>query len=184
MSFSANPAPLGLPSLHHDRGRYRDPVFEAASECGMPTSSVLVVRDEPDAVSLIEQIGIDNVMAETDYPHTDSSWPNSGDLMASGSPPAVPASLERVSGGCLAPSFACGLCSFVCLWRGGGQCSPAVLAWAAASAGVPVKGSPWPGSSRLALMVPSAVREARAARLSWVNAREGMVGPWWPVMPS
>ena len=27
---------LGLPSLHHDRGRYWDPVFEAASECGMP----------------------------------------------------------------------------------------------------------------------------------------------------
>jgi hypothetical protein len=98
VSFSANPAPLGLPSLHHDRGRYRDPVFEAASECGMPTSSGCFI-DEPDAVSLIEQIGIDNVMAETDYPHTDSSWPNSGDLMASGSPPAVPASLERVSGG-------------------------------------------------------------------------------------
>jgi hypothetical protein len=38
--------------------------------------------DEPDAVSLIEQIGVDNVMAETDYPHTDSSWPNSGDLMS------------------------------------------------------------------------------------------------------
>ena len=37
--------------------------------------------DEPDAVSLIEQIGVDNVLAETDYPHTDSSWPNSGDLI-------------------------------------------------------------------------------------------------------
>ena len=201
VSFSENPAPLGLPSLHHDRGRYWDPVFEAASECGMPlcthfgSSSSLVKTsaetpmiatvamnptslllstidwlfsgilprfpdlkiclsegglgwipwvlqrsdytldrqrywaasgevegdmlsgvsisdsatkdggttetldysippsqlfrdhifgcfiDEPDAVSLIEQIGVDNVLAETDYPHTDSSWPNSGDLM-------------------------------------------------------------------------------------------------------
>jgi predicted TIM-barrel fold metal-dependent hydrolase len=25
----------------------------------------------------IESIGVDNVMIETDYPHTDSSWPNS-----------------------------------------------------------------------------------------------------------
>jgi predicted TIM-barrel fold metal-dependent hydrolase len=197
ISFSENPAPLGLPSLHHDRGRYWDPVFDAASECGLPlcthfgSSSSLVKTsdetpmiatvamnptslllstidwlfsgilprfprlkiclsegglgwipwvlqrsdytldrqrywaasgelegdmlsgvsmkdrsatqaldysvppsqlfrdhifgcfiDEPDAVSLIEQIGVDNVMAETDYPHTDSSWPNSGDLIS------------------------------------------------------------------------------------------------------
>jgi predicted TIM-barrel fold metal-dependent hydrolase len=37
--------------------------------------------DETDAVPLINQIGVDNVLAETDYPHTDSSWPDSGDLM-------------------------------------------------------------------------------------------------------
>ena len=37
--------------------------------------------DEPDAVSLIEQIGIDNVMAEADYPHTDSSWPHTLETM-------------------------------------------------------------------------------------------------------
>lgn len=197
VSFSENPAPLGLPSLHYDRGRYWDPVFEAATECGMPicthfgSSSSLVktseetpmiatiamnptslllstidwvfsgilprfpdlkiclsegglgwipwalqrsdytmdrqrfwatsgdlegdqltgVRradgndapqldysimpselfrrhmfgcfiDEPDAVPLIEQIGVDNVMAEADYPHTDSSWPNSGAVIS------------------------------------------------------------------------------------------------------
>ena len=69
---------------------------------------------------------------------------------------------------------------------GGQRCQrrPALRAWAAASAGVPVNGSPCPGSSRPALMVSSVAREARAARLSWVNARETTVGPWWPVMPS
>jgi len=195
VSFSENPAPLGLPSLHHDRGRYWDPVFEAAAECGMPlcthfgsSSSLMKTSaetpmiatvamnptslllstidwlfsgilprfpdlkiclsegglgwipwvlqrsdytldrqrywaasgeiegdmldgvsisqnageqldysippsqlfrdhiygcfiDEPDAELLIAQIGIDNVMVETDYPHTDSSWPNSGELL-------------------------------------------------------------------------------------------------------
>src|SRR5205814_1431995 len=28
-------------------------------------------------VTAIEKIGVDNVMIETDYPHTDSTWPNS-----------------------------------------------------------------------------------------------------------
>jgi predicted TIM-barrel fold metal-dependent hydrolase len=196
ISWTENPAPLGLPSLHHDDGRYWDPLFEAASECQMPIclhfgSSSSLVRtseetpmiatiamnpislmlstidwlfsgilprfpdlkiclsegglgwipwvlqrsdhtletqkywalrgegagdmltgatmvagaemqqldysippselfrehiyacfiDEPDAVSLITQIGVDNVMAEVDYPHTDSSWPDSAELM-------------------------------------------------------------------------------------------------------
>ena len=33
--------------------------------------------DEDFGVSVIDDIGVDNVMIETDYPHTDSSWPNS-----------------------------------------------------------------------------------------------------------
>jgi predicted TIM-barrel fold metal-dependent hydrolase len=33
--------------------------------------------DEPQGAKLIETIGVDNVMVEADYPHTDSSWPNS-----------------------------------------------------------------------------------------------------------
>jgi predicted TIM-barrel fold metal-dependent hydrolase len=33
--------------------------------------------DEPHGAQDIEYIGVDNVMIETDYPHTDSSWPNS-----------------------------------------------------------------------------------------------------------
>jgi predicted TIM-barrel fold metal-dependent hydrolase len=195
LSWSENPAPLGLPSLHHDNGRYWDPLFEAAAECKMPIclhfgSSSQLVRtsaetpmiatiamnptslmlttidwlfsgilprfpdlkiclsegglgwipwallrsdhtletqkfwalrgegggdmltgtmmagkelqeldysipptelfrkhifacfiDEPNAASLIHEIGVDNVMAEVDYPHTDSSWPDSATLM-------------------------------------------------------------------------------------------------------
>jgi predicted TIM-barrel fold metal-dependent hydrolase len=36
--------------------------------------------DEEFGVSVIDDIGIGNVMIETDYPHTDSSWPNSQEL--------------------------------------------------------------------------------------------------------
>jgi predicted TIM-barrel fold metal-dependent hydrolase len=32
--------------------------------------------EDPFGVASIEKIGIDNVMIETDYPHTDSTWPN------------------------------------------------------------------------------------------------------------
>jgi predicted TIM-barrel fold metal-dependent hydrolase len=33
--------------------------------------------DEIQGAAAIESIGVENVMIETDYPHTDSSWPNS-----------------------------------------------------------------------------------------------------------
>jgi predicted TIM-barrel fold metal-dependent hydrolase len=33
--------------------------------------------DEPNGARMIDHIGVDNVMVEADYPHTDSSWPNS-----------------------------------------------------------------------------------------------------------
>ena len=33
--------------------------------------------DEEFGTQCIDDIGIGNVMIETDYPHTDSSWPNS-----------------------------------------------------------------------------------------------------------
>jgi predicted TIM-barrel fold metal-dependent hydrolase len=32
--------------------------------------------EDPFGVASIEKIGVDNVMIETDYPHTDSTWPN------------------------------------------------------------------------------------------------------------
>jgi predicted TIM-barrel fold metal-dependent hydrolase len=198
VSFSENPSPLGLPSIH-DKSRYWDPVFAAASDAGMPlcthfgSSSKLVTTsddtpiiasiamnpislalacidwlfsgnlqrfpdlklcmseggigwipwalersnytydrqrfwasgktmtgdmlggvevdtaadaaeaaefdvvpselfrqhifgcfiDEPEGAKMIEQVGVDNVMVEADYPHTDSSWPNSIEISRS-----------------------------------------------------------------------------------------------------
>lgn len=37
--------------------------------------------DDPVGVHCIDFLGVDNVMAETDYPHSDSSWPDSIELM-------------------------------------------------------------------------------------------------------
>jgi predicted TIM-barrel fold metal-dependent hydrolase len=53
-AFSENPEPLGLPTIH-DPSRYWDPVMAAAN-------------------------GTDNVMVEVDYPHSDTTWPNSIDI--------------------------------------------------------------------------------------------------------
>lgn len=36
--------------------------------------------DEPSSIVNIDRIGLDHVMFETDYPHTDTSWPNSQQL--------------------------------------------------------------------------------------------------------
>jgi len=33
--------------------------------------------DDPSAMRLLDVIGVDHVMLETDFPHTDSTWPNS-----------------------------------------------------------------------------------------------------------
>ena len=38
--------------------------------------------DDPSAIALRERIGIDRLMLETDYPHADSTWPNTQDLVA------------------------------------------------------------------------------------------------------
>ena len=38
--------------------------------------------DDPVGVRLLDLIGEDNVMVETDYPHTDGTWPNSIELIS------------------------------------------------------------------------------------------------------
>jgi predicted TIM-barrel fold metal-dependent hydrolase len=35
------------------------------------------IIEDHHAISSIEEIGEDNIMIETDYPHSDSTWPNS-----------------------------------------------------------------------------------------------------------
>lgn len=52
VAFSENPSPLGLPSIH-DKGRYWDPVFDAAASAGMPLcthlgSSSSLPKTSPD----------------------------------------------------------------------------------------------------------------------------------------
>ena len=38
--------------------------------------------DDPHGVRSIEEIGVDNVTYETDYPHSDSTWPDSARIAA------------------------------------------------------------------------------------------------------
>jgi predicted TIM-barrel fold metal-dependent hydrolase len=37
---------------------------------------------DPVGLTLLDHIGVDNVMYEVDFPHTDSSWPNSQHVAA------------------------------------------------------------------------------------------------------
>ena len=33
-------------------------------------------------MSLLDEVGVDNVLFETDYPHSDSTWPHSREMAA------------------------------------------------------------------------------------------------------
>jgi predicted TIM-barrel fold metal-dependent hydrolase len=37
--------------------------------------------DDRHGAASIEEIGVENVMVECDYPHGDSSWPHTGELI-------------------------------------------------------------------------------------------------------
>ena len=64
-------------------GRGGELTSVAASSFDRPPSQVFREHiygcfiEEQFGVDVIDYIGIDNVMIETDYPHTDSTWPNS-----------------------------------------------------------------------------------------------------------
>jgi predicted TIM-barrel fold metal-dependent hydrolase len=38
--------------------------------------------DDPTTLRIRDRIGVDHIMVETDYPHADSSWPETQDLLA------------------------------------------------------------------------------------------------------
>lgn len=38
--------------------------------------------DDPTSMRVLDRIGVDNVMLEVDYPHPDSSWPNTHELLS------------------------------------------------------------------------------------------------------
>lgn len=61
--------------------------------------------DDPSAVPLLDRIGLDHVMVETDYPHADSTWPDTQDVLGrsfGGLPDTV---LRQVAGGNAAALF-------------------------------------------------------------------------------
>lgn len=39
--------------------------------------------DDPSTICLYERIGVDKIMVESDYPHADSTWPDTQDVVAS-----------------------------------------------------------------------------------------------------
>jgi predicted TIM-barrel fold metal-dependent hydrolase len=38
------------------------------------------LMDEPSAMVHVDRIGVDRILFETDFPHSDASWPNSQEL--------------------------------------------------------------------------------------------------------
>jgi predicted TIM-barrel fold metal-dependent hydrolase len=52
--------------------------------------------DEPFGAGVIEWIGVDNVMVESDYPHTDSTWPHSADVVLKQIDHLTPADQRKV----------------------------------------------------------------------------------------
>ena len=52
--------------------------------------------DDRHGARSIEEVGVDNVMVECDYPHGDSSWPNSGRLVVEQLAHLAPDDLEKV----------------------------------------------------------------------------------------
>ena len=45
-------------------------------------AAALVTPGDPSTLGARERIGIDHIMVETDYPHADSSWPDTQELLA------------------------------------------------------------------------------------------------------
>ena len=98
IAFSENPTKLGLPSIHSD---HWDPLWEACQDAGFVVSmhvgsSSNLIRTSDDmptlafmaysaaanqaGLRLLDIIGEDNVMLECDYPHSDSTWPDTVQL--------------------------------------------------------------------------------------------------------
>ena len=67
-------------STHFGWAVDRNIVPRAPSEYFRDNISVCLVYD-PFGASMIERIGVDKVMAEADYPHPDSQWPNTAKVL-------------------------------------------------------------------------------------------------------
>lgn len=80
---------IGWVPLLIDRIEYMARVLDYRAEFGA-LSPVEVLRrnfwfttfSDPSTLPLRAMVGVDHIMMETDYPHTDSSWPETQDLLA------------------------------------------------------------------------------------------------------
>ncbi len=61
--------------------------------------------DDPSAVPVLERIGLDHVMVESDYPHADSTWPDTQGTMVNVFGTLPDADLRKVAGGNAAALF-------------------------------------------------------------------------------
>ncbi len=61
--------------------------------------------DDPSAVPVLERIGLDHVMVESDYPHADSTWPDTQATMLNVFGALPDADLRKVAGGNAAALF-------------------------------------------------------------------------------
>ena len=69
------------------------------------TSFWFCTIDDPSTVPLLDRIGIDHVMVESDYPHADSSWPDTQAVVQRVFGTLADADLRRVAGGNAARLF-------------------------------------------------------------------------------
>ncbi len=61
--------------------------------------------DDPSMVPILDRIGVDHVMVECDYPHADSSWPDTQTTLAAAFGGLPDATLRKVAGGNAAALF-------------------------------------------------------------------------------
>jgi len=61
--------------------------------------------DDPSAVPVLDRIGLDHVMVESDYPHADSTWPDTQTVMMDVFGALPDADLRKVAGGNAAALF-------------------------------------------------------------------------------
>lgn len=53
--------------------------------------------DEPSGFKLREEIGIEKIMVESDYPHSDSSWPDTQEVLRRNLSDLTPTEIELVT---------------------------------------------------------------------------------------
>lgn len=78
--------PYMLERMDHEHHKYRDKIEDHRLEM-LPSEIFrrqifVTYEDETIGVELIPEIGVDNVMWASDYPHGDSTWPNSRRALA------------------------------------------------------------------------------------------------------